>query len=116
MTFVSCFDVVSMVVEEATKQFEPLWKLNKESNKILEQYCSVIDSLAEEFGGESYDVSVDDIAMTITIIMECEDITIESKTHKFYSLAQRSKALGFSISENGNLNMKFVFPSVWTKV
>lgn len=113
MAFVNCFDVVSMVVEEATKQFAPLWKLDKECNRILEQYCSVIDSLAEEFGGESFDVTVDDIAMTITIVMECEDITIESKTHKFYSLAQRSKALGFSVSEDGNLNVKFVFPSVW---
>ena len=43
-------------------------------------------------------------------------MTIESATHKFYSLAQRSKALGFSVSEDGNLNVKFVFPSVWTKV
>ena len=116
MAFVNCFDVVSMVVEEATKQFSPLWKLDKESNRILEQYCSVIDSLAEEFSGESFDVTVDDIAMTITIVMECEDMTIDSKTHKFYSLAKRSKALGFSVSENGNLNVKFIFPSVWTRV
>ena len=76
----------------------------------------MIDSLAEEFGGESFDVTVDDIAMTITIVMECEDMTIKSKAHKFYSLAQRSKALGFSVSEDGNLNVKFVFPSVWKKV
>ena len=116
MSFVNCFDVVSIVVEEATSQFAPLWKLNNESNRVLEQYCSVIDSLSEEFGGESFDVTVDDIEMTITIVMECEDITIESKTHKFYSLAQRCKSLGFSVSEDGNLNVKFVFPSVWTKV
>ena len=116
MAFVNCFDVVSMVVEEATKQFAPLWKLDNECNRILEQYCSVIDSLAEAFGADSFDVTVDDIAMTITIVMECEDMTIESATHKFYSLAQRSKALGFSVSEDGNLNVKFVFPSVWTKV
>ena len=51
MAFVNCFDVVSMVVEEATKQFAPLWKLDKECNRIFEQYFSVIDSLAEEFGG-----------------------------------------------------------------
>ena len=116
MAFVNCFDVVSMVVEEATRQFAPLWKLDKECNRILEQYCSAIDSLAEEFGGESFEVTVDDIAMTITIVMECEDITIETKTHKFYSLTRRSKLLGFSVSENGNLNLKFVFPSVWKKV
>ena len=115
MAFVNCFDVVSMVVEEATKQFAPLWKLDKECNRILEQYCSVIDSLAEEFGGESFDVTVDDIAMTITIVMECEDITILSPAHHFYKLAERSVELGFSVSENGRLNVRFVFPSVWEK-
>ena len=115
MSFVKCFDVVSMVVEEATKQFAPIWKLHEECNSILGQYCSVIDSLAEEFGGKSFDVAVDDIAMTITVVMECEDMVIESKTHKFYSLAQRTNTLGFSVSEDGNLNVKFVFPSVWTR-
>lgn len=115
LAFVNCFDVVSMVVEEATNQFSPLWKLNKYNYKILEQYCNVIDSLATEFNGHSFDVSVDDIAMTITIVMECDDIVITSKTHRFYDIAQRSKMLGFSASDNGTLNIKFVFPSVWDK-
>lgn len=48
MSFVKCFDVVSMVTEEAIKRFAPLWKLDRECNRILKQYCSVIDSLAEE--------------------------------------------------------------------
>lgn len=116
MAFVNCFDVVSTVVDEATKQFAPLWEPDKENIKILEQYCSVIDSLANEFDGESFDVTVDDIAMTITIILECDDITIKSKNHKFYSLVQRSMSLGFAVSEDGKLNVKFVFPSVWKKV
>lgn len=116
MGFAKCFDVVSMVVDEATSQFAPLWEINKESYSILKQYCSAIDMIAKEFDVESYDVSVDDIAMTITIEMECLDMVIESDTHVFYSLAQRTKAFGFSVSEKGNLNVKFVFPSVWEKV
>ena len=114
-SFVNCFDVVSMVVDEATAQFAPLWNINKEKYRILKQYCGVIDSLAEEFNGESFDVDVDDIAMTITIKMECRDVTIESQNHKYYSLAQRALAFGFSVSEDGLLCMKFVFPSVWDK-
>lgn len=115
MAFVKCIDVVSMVIEEATARFAPLWKLDVESSRILEQYCSVIDSLAEEFGGESFEVSVDEISMDIKITMECEDITIESVSHKFCKLALHTKAVGFSASEDGNLNLEFVFPSVWTR-
>ena len=116
MGFVKCFDVVSMVVEEASNQFSPLWEINKESLDILKQYCSVIDSLAEEFDGESFDVEIDDIKMTIGITLECSDITIEYSSHNFYKLAQRSNSVTFSVSEDGNLNVKFVFPSVWCKV
>lgn len=115
-SFVKCFDVVSMVVDEATSQFSPLWKLNREKYRILKQYCGVLDSLAEEFDGESFDVEIDDIAMTISITMECHDVTIESQNHKYYSLAQRAIAFGFSTSEDGLLCAKFVFPSVWDKI
>lgn len=116
MGFVKCFDAVSMVVEEASKQFSPLWELDTESYDILKQYCSVIDSLAEEFDGESFDVSVDDIKMTIGIALECPDIVIESTSHNFYKLAQRSNSVSFSVTEDGNLNVEFTFPSVWRKI
>lgn len=115
MSFIKCFDVVSMVVEEATEQFAPLWKLNEENYKILEQYCGVIDSLAQEFEGESYDVEVDEVKMTVKIVLECQEMTIESKTHQFYELAQKADSFGFSATEDSTLLVEFVFPSVWEK-
>lgn len=115
MSFINCFDAVDMVIEEATKQFHPLWKQNAEKTKILEQYCDEIDKLSNEFGGISFEVNVDDIAMTISITLECQDILITEKSHMFYSLIQRAVAVGFSVSNDGNLNIKFVFPSIWDK-
>lgn len=114
--FVKCFDIVSMVIDEATSQFAPFWKIDEEKYRILEQYCNTLDHLAEEFDGESFDIEVDDVAMTITITMECNEITIESKNHKYYNIAQCAMAFGFSVSEDGLLCVKFVFPSVWSKV
>lgn len=116
MGFVKCFDVASMVVDEATKQFSPLWVLDIEKYKILEQYCSVIDSLAKEFDGESFEISVDDIKMTIEIIVEYPDMTIRDKSHPFFSLVQHAIEFGFTTNKDGKLSMKIVFPSIWTKV
>lgn len=112
---VKCFDVVSQVAEEATAQFSPLWEIDKEKYQILKQYCEVIDSLALEFDGESFDIEVDDIAMTFSIKLECVDMTIKSKTHRYYDLIQRADSFGFSATKNGNLVVEFVFPSVWRK-
>jgi len=114
-SLVKCFDVVSMVTEEVTSQFAPIWKVNKESERILKQYCSVLDSISDEFGGISFEVDVDDIKMTISIKMECSDMVLESQTHKYYELAQRAISFGFSQSEEGNLLVEFVFPSIWEK-
>lgn len=117
MKLVKCFDVVSMVVDEATEEFGGFfWKLNQESYDILKQYCDVIDSLSDEFGGIAYDVSVDDITHMISITLECDEIVIINKKHRFYDLAERSELLKFSISKNGNLNVGFVFPSVWDTI
>ena len=115
MSCIKCFDVVSMVADEATKQFSPLWVLDKEKYDILKQYCGSLDVLAKEFESESFEAEVDDIEMTISITMECPDIVIYTAKHIFCELVERTVRFGFSVSENGDLNVKFVFPSVWDK-
>ena len=114
-SFVKCFDVVSMVVDEATKRFSPFWKVNQENYDILKQYCDVLDSLSKKFDGEAFEAEVDEENMTIHIGMECHDMVIESKEHGYYSLAKRALSFGFSVSDDGLLCIKFVFPSVWEK-
>lgn len=116
MSFVSCFEVVSMVVDEATERFSPLWRVNGDKIKILNQYCDVLDILSKEFNGVSYEVEVNEITMEIDIALECDEIIIESKDHVFYELIKRSIKYGFSVSEDGALIIKFVFPSVWENV
>ena len=111
--FVKCFDVVSSVVDEATKRFS--LKVNEENYDILQQYCEYIDCLAEEFYGESFDVEVDEIKMTIAIRMECTSMLIKTKEHEYYSLAEQALSVGFSVTEDGNVCIEFVFPSVWER-
>lgn len=112
---VKCFDVVKMVTDEATEQFAPIWNLNKAKEDVLKQYCSVIDKLAIDFDGNSFDVEVDEVTMAISITLECGDITITEKNDPFYELIKRTISVGFSVSDNEMLNVKFVFPSVWDR-
>lgn len=114
MNYVNCFDVVSMVVDEATAQFTPIWKINNDDYRILQQYCRALDALASEFDGETFEVSIND-DKTVSIMMECEDMTIKTRVHDYYELAQRAVSFGFSVSEDGDLVIEFVFPSVWEK-
>lgn len=116
MSFIKCFDVINMVVEEANNRFSPLWKINNDKLSVLKQYSEAIDKLSKEFSGVSFDVEVDEISMEITIALECDEIIIEDEKHLFYELAKRTVRYSFSVSEDKNLLVKFVFPSVWEKV
>lgn len=113
---VKCFDVVNMVVEEASEQFKPIWKIDNEKLDILHEYCDAIDEILKEFDGDSIDVDIDEIKMTVSITIECEDLTIESKEHQFHQLVERAVRFGFSKSkEREAMCVNFVFPSVWGK-
>lgn len=116
MPLVNCFDVAEMVIEEATSRFAPLFRENREAKNILRQYCDVLDALAQEFNGESFEVEVDEIKMTIGIKLECPDIVIQSEEHRFYMLAKRALTVRFSHGENDTVAVEFVFPSIWEKV
>jgi len=110
---IKCFDVVNMVVEEASDRFKPLWKVDKEKLDILHEYCDAIDGILKEFAGDSVDVDIDEIKMTISITIECEDLTIESKEHQFHQLVERAVKFCFSkSSEREAMCVNFVFPSV----
>lgn len=116
MCAIKCFDAVEALVAEANKQFAPIWKLDEENYEILEQYCDVIDELSAKSNGESYEVEIDDITMTIAITMDCSDILINNKeNNQLLTIAQHAVSISFSASDEGLLLVKFVFPSLWKR-
>ena len=113
---IKCYDVAEAVLEEAGRQFSPLFTENAEKKAEIKSYCEVIDDLSEEFDGESFEVEVDDIKMKIHIRLECPDVVIESEDHDLYRLAGLAESMIFSHSDDGNLVIDFVFPGIWDKV
>ena len=68
-----CFDIAEMVIDEATNQFFPIWIVNDDKKEIFKQYCDVLDSISEEFDGEAFEVDVDDVKMTNTLMLINKD-------------------------------------------
>ncbi len=116
MGFVTCFDVVTMVTDEATKQFAPGFRENLERKEILKQYCEAIVRSQKSLAANPSRSCVDDIKMTISIKMECPDMVIQSKNHVFYALSERAISVGFSHGDGDMISIEFVFPSIWEKV
>ena len=116
MNIIKCYDVVSMIITEATERFKPLWKINTEKQDVLKEYCEAIDEIAAEFEGVSFNVEVNEITMEVKIDVECGEIVIKSKEHRLYDLAERATRFGVSAIDGETQVVKFVFPSIWDKV
>lgn len=116
MSFIKCFDVVSMVCEEATKKMSSHYKLNERYLKLLENCCEGIDLISDDTGGTSYIAFVNEVNNTISITLECEYMPVNDKDHPFVLIIKKAVSFGFSISQNGKLNINFVFPSIWDKI
>lgn len=113
MKNVKCFDVTNMVIEEANTHFFPLYTLNHECVKVLQQYCKTIDLLAVNYDGEFYDVEVDEIKMAVKIILGCHYISITNTPHPLLQLVQRSKLFRVYIATDRLIHVEFTFPSLW---
>ena len=114
MKFMNSFDVAEMVIEEATKQFSPLWSLNAENFDIFKQYCFAIDYFIEEIESNGIEISVDEIRMTVSVVVFCKNATL-LKNSKFFLLAERTSHVSVSLDENNDLKFEFVFPSLWDR-
>ena len=116
MRQVNCFDVVSEVVDEATNRFSPIWKPVSENINILRQYCDGIDNIADEFDGVSYEVSVDEITMDISLSLTCKEITVLSGDHILYKLLERVCSCEFSSPDPDTICITFTFPPIWERM
>lgn len=115
MSFTNCFEISSMVIDEASNRFHPSWEISEDRLDIFKGYCDVVDSLAREFDGVSVESEVDETTMKVVISLECDEVIVQSRNHIFYELINRTVECGFSVSDEGNLIVKFVFPSLWDK-
>lgn len=115
MVPIKCYDVLEPVLNETTERFGAVWKQNEAYTKILQQYCSAIDGFLEEFNAYGVSAEVCEEDLTIHITMESDDMVIENKKHLFYQIMVRSIAVRFRPSEDNNLEVEFVFPSIWEK-
>lgn len=115
MSFAKCFDVVSVVTEEASKQFGIAWRVDKDKERALENDCVIIDALSEEFNGVSFEVDINEISMDITVSLVCTEMIIESPSHKLYDVLQHTKKFAVKRADDDGIQLDFVFPGIWEK-
>lgn len=115
MSFINTYDIVEMVIDEASEQFGSRWFISKTSKKNIKADCELIERLASDFDCESVEADVDAETMKLTVSVVCPDMVLEyGRTHPFFTLIQYTESFGFSAVED-SLKINFVFSSLWEK-
>lgn len=113
MSAVKTFDIVDMVVEEASAQFGDRWVMPKTKREQLKKDCGLIDKMVVDFDCESAEAEVDDETLKLRVSLICPDMVVEyGRTHPFFELIQHTESFGFSASD-GNLKIDVVFAGLW---
>lgn len=113
MSFVSTYDIVEMVIDEATEQFGSRWVIPNAKRKDLKTDCALIDKFVSEFDCESAEADIDDETLKLKVSIVCPDMVLEyGRTHPFFTLIQHVESFSFS-AVGDSLKVDFVFAGLW---
>lgn len=115
MGSITCYDVVRIMLDEATKQFSPAFKEDSERKRRVERYCDWITIISDEFGGESYDIEIDDVTMDISVSLTCKEIETTEQTPALYMLLSKAKSVKLMAVDDTYIKIKFVFTGIWER-
>lgn len=111
--FVSTYDIVEMVIDEATEQFGNRWVIPNAKKNNLKTDCELIDQLVSDFDCESAEADIDDETLKLKVSVVCPDMVLEyGRTHPFFTLIQHAESFRFSAIED-SLKVDFVFAGLW---
>ena len=74
MKTISTYDIVEMVVDEATDQFNGLWIISESNKDKIRNNCNLIDQLISEFDCESAEADVNDETLKLKISIVCSSM------------------------------------------
>lgn len=115
MGLVKCFDVVTMLTDEVKEHLGNPVIENVDKKNELQKSCEMIDVVAQQFGGFSYDVEVNEQTMEISISFVCEEFET-SVGSEFCDLLGRAKKERFRVSGEDRIELTFVFNGIWNHV
>lgn len=107
------FDVANTVIEEASTRFKSLFGLNEQKLKAFEEHCSVVDSFIQATDAKTLTVDVDEIKMTVALILELDAISMEAGDI-LLQLTERAEHICAKPKDN-ELEMTLLFKSLWDK-
>lgn len=111
---VKCFDVVNMVVQDASDEFGEKWSINHEALKTIERRCDKIESIMKDFNGDMFEASVDEYTHDITLSFAISHFIPKTQTdYRMMILLLSSDEMKVSGWGRELIRFDIIVPGVW---
>ncbi len=110
------FDMLKIILDEATERFSGQFVEGEIEKKQLEKTCALIDTFAEINEASSLDIAVDDDTKEITISIVCNPFEFVDSSDPFIQIINKAKEFSFSAPDYDHLTVDFVFDSIWFEI
>lgn len=114
---VKTFDIISAVIYAKADEISDNYKVNPESMRILEQYCTAIDDIVKECNVNQITGDViDGNKVVISIVSSYFVCQTEQMYTAYYGLIERAIEFNVTNVNKGDIQLEFVFPTVFSKI
>lgn len=116
MNIVSCYDAISMVLDDALTRFGTGWRLNQDALKRLKADCRDLDAVVQDFNCDSIEAEVDEETMELSVSLFCDEMTLEyGRTHPFFAAIRHAKSFGFRNSGEDGIVVTIIFGNLFVR-
>ena len=112
MRGLTCFDVVEMVMEDATVQFTPLTE-DVDRLAELKDLCERMDQLTAELQAESFGVEIDEVTTEIAMSISCEEFEMEKTSAILSSILKQVQEFQVRAKNPEQLCLEFRVKGIW---
>lgn len=116
MEYKPCYNEVTSIIFDASKQFGRDYVLQEGKFGRLRDICVIIDELAQELDAEALDVSIDEYSRRLSISIECEEMVLEyGRTSDFFKLIKMVDSFSFSKAGDDLMRVDFNIERMWER-
>lgn len=116
MAFEGTYELASEIIDKTEEKFRSCMVLNDSRYLGLEAICAEIDKMVTDFGGESVEVTADEMTGDMRIKVICFEIVIRDSDHYFYDLLKMVNGVHFTKTGEDSLAVEFILSDMWVRV
>lgn len=117
MNLAKCFEIASIVLNEATNRFSDAYVEDEEKKNEFKCFCEILDDVILRFDEVYVGVYVDEVSKEIAVTVTCGQFEVGKASDPFHELFRRSNRVSIKRDpekeESCCIQIRFEMNGIW---